>query len=232
MACASPLDDAQSAEQGGESAGGGSGVAGASSGGHAGSTVSSGGSGAGGAGNGGAAAGTTGKAGAGGSGGQGGSAGGSVGTASGEPGVWENVTPAGVDLASDFGVMDVVADPARPSDLYVGICHQGIWRSTDFGLTWGKVSTGTNGSVLDTGRQWSTAIDNDQGRDPSSAPALYTANGYGSQVGVFKSTDWGVSFTKYDDGQDIYSLEMDPYDNQHLITGMHEGPGIAETTDG
>jgi len=153
-------------------------------------------------------------------------------------GVWENVTPAGVSVdynyvpASNFGVMDVVADPVRPSDLYVGICYQGFWRSTDFGLTWKKVSTGTNGSLLDGGRPWSAAIDKNPRRDPSTAPALYTTDGYGSKNGVFKSIDGGVSWTIYQAGLSPYSFSMDPYDNQHLITGLHEAEGIAETTNG
>jgi hypothetical protein len=133
--------------------------------------------------------------------------------------------------ATNFGVMDVVADPVRPADFYVFICYQGVWRSTDYGLSWKKVSTGTNSDVLATGRPWTAAIDNDKNRDPSTPPALYTANGYGSQSGVFKSTDGGVSFSKYFAGNDIYSLSMDPYDNHHLITGMHEAEGIAESTD-
>jgi hypothetical protein len=152
--------------------------------------------------------------------------------ATGEPGVWENVTPAGVDLVSDFGVQDVVVDPARPQDFYVGVCKDGFYRSTDYGLTWTKVSTGTNGSVLATGRPWTLAIDNNAARDPGTPPTLYTANGYGSQAGVFKSTDGGENWSNVFENEDIYSLEMDPYDNQHLITGYHEGPGLAETTDG
>src|SRR5450432_2725971 len=156
----------------------------------------------------------------------------------GQIGIWENVTPAGVTLdptafsAGNFGVQDVVADPVRPSDFYVGICYQGFWRSTDFGRTWKKVSTGTNGDVLAGGRPWSAAIDDDKGRDPMVAPALYTTDGYGSKNGVFKSTDWGVSWTISGAGLSPYSFDMDPYDNQHLVTGLHEAEGLAETTDG
>lgn len=161
-----------------------------------------------------------------------------VATAStGQVGIWENVTPAGVSVDpnfvpnSNFGVQDVVADPVRPSDLYVGICYQGFWRSTDFGLTWKKVNTGTNGSVLDGGRPWSAEIDRNQGRDPSTPPALYTTDGYGSKNAVLKSTDWGVSWSIYQAGLSPYSFSMDPYDSQHLITGLHEADGIAESTD-
>ena len=58
--------------------------------------------------------------------------------ATGTPGVWEDVTspdmPASLFTgASGFGVGNIVVDPARPSDLYVG-GYGSIWKSTDYGL--------------------------------------------------------------------------------------------------
>jgi hypothetical protein len=39
-----------------------------------------------------------------------------------------------------------------------------------------------------------------------------------------------------DDGkarpQDDYDVDVDPYDNKHLIVGFHEQPGLAESLDG
>jgi len=128
--------------------------------------------------------------------------------------------------------MGVVADPVRPNELYAFFCYQGVWKSVDFGLTWKKVNTGTNGSKLDDGRPWSVVIDDDPARDAATPPTLYTATGYGSALGVYKSTDGGVNWTIYAPGMDVYSFNMNPYDHQHLITGMHEGPNLAESTDG
>ena len=155
----------------------------------------------------------------------------------GQVGVWENVTPAGISVdpnnpANNFGVMNMVADPVRPSDFYLGVCYQGIWRSTDFGLTWKKVDTGSNSAVVDGGRPWSMVIDNNKNRDPATAPTLYTTDGYGSKNGVLKSTDGGVNWTVTNINLGAYSFDMDPYDNQHLVTGLHEAEGIAESTDG
>jgi hypothetical protein len=156
------------------------------------------------------------------------------------PGEWINVTPSDITLDRNFhgndqnyGVQDVVVDPARPSDFYAFVCYQGVWRSQDYGQTWKKVSKA--GSDLETGRPWSAGIDSNAARNKDSAPALYTLNGYGSKQGVFKSTDWGVNWTRYElpaaTGNDAYSIEVDPYDGNHILMGFHEAPGLIESTD-
>jgi len=163
-------------------------------------------------------------------------------------GVWTNVTPAGMNLSPNFGgtnnnygVQVVVVDPARQSDLYASIDYQGIWKSTDYGVNWSKISTGTNGTVLDFGRPWALAIDTNKARNPATAPTLWTVSGYGTQTGIFKSIDGGVNWVKtsfpyfadgYLNGQDPYSLEVDPYDGTHLITGFHGTSEAAESIDG
>jgi hypothetical protein len=155
------------------------------------------------------------------------------------PGEWVDVTPSDISLNPDdppdnYAVQDVVVDPARPSDLYAFVCYQGVWRSQDFGQTWTKVSTA--GSDLETGRPWSAGIDTNPARDPTTAPALYTFNGYGAKGGIFRSTDWGVHWTRFAlleaSGQDGYSVNVDPYDGKHLLVGFHEAPGLVESTDG
>jgi hypothetical protein len=203
--------------------------------------ASSGGAPSGGASNGGASnGGASGRAGASGQGASGAGAGGTgFSPATGKLDTWENVTPAGVTLDPDFhgaqqnfGAMGVVADPVRPNELYSFYCYQGVWKSIDFGLSWTKVSTGMNGDKLDGGRPWTAIIDDDPARDAATPPTLYTADGYGPALGIYKSTDGGVNWTIYGAGLDIYSLDMDPYDHLHLITGMHESHDLAESTNG
>lgn len=164
---------------------------------------------------------------------------------------WIDVTPAGIDLDpasfnnDNFGVQDVLVDPARPSDLYAFTCHQGVWKSGDFGQTWSKISTGTNGATLDTGKLWTAAIDPDPNRDPNTPPTMWTATG-NNAAGVWKSVDGGASWTSYpvDNatatsasgnsyfGNDVYALDVDPTDSLHLIAGFHGYPGVSESTDG
>ena len=68
--------------------------------------------------------------------------------AMGTPGVWENVTFPEMDWAlfmgsGGFGVGNIVTDPARPTDMYVG-GYGSIWKSTDYGLTWKKIDSKPN----------------------------------------------------------------------------------------
>src|SRR5438105_3140137 len=56
-------------------------------------------------------------------------------------GTWTDVTPREVDLVNmlacgNYGSITMVADPARPSDLYTQFHCQGVWKSVDYGLTW------------------------------------------------------------------------------------------------
>jgi hypothetical protein len=154
---------------------------------------------------------------------------------SGQPGVWEDVNPAGLILdptafgGNNFGVQDVLTDPVRRSDMYAFTCYQGVYRSTDYGMTWKKVSQ--QGSILEKGRQWGAAIDPNLSRNPVEAPAMYTMNGYGT-AGFFRSTDFGVTWDEIGSKDGFYNVEIDPYDNQHMIAGFHEQTGITQSTDG
>ena len=152
--------------------------------------------------------------------------------ATGTLGVWEDVTspemPASLFTgASGFGVGNIVVDPARPSDLYVG-GYGSIWKSTDYGKTWAELPSQPNPPYLPLGHVLAVA-----GTTPAT---LWMANVAGDQK-VFKSTDGGLTFkttgtlpTKIDSS--FYSIVVDPHDPAHLITGFHEADQVAESTDG
>ncbi len=160
--------------------------------------------------------------------------------AEGKPGEWVNVTPAAIKLGQNdvggmdnYGVQDVLADPARPGELYAFVCYQGVWRTTDYGTTWTQVYDAENW-----GKPWGTAIDPNPKRDPTTAPTLYA--GVSGALGFLKSTDFGKTWSQtkipesFGDGhyQEVYSVDVDPYDVDHVLIGFHEAGDIAESVDG
>jgi hypothetical protein len=231
-------------DPGGSGAGaGGSGTSGGSNGTTGGSGSGGSGTTTGGSSTGGSASTSGGTEGAGASGGSGDAGSGNAGTGNvsvGAPGVWENVTPAGISLdqqnpggGDNYGVQDVLADPARPSDLYAFVCYQGVWRSTDYGMTWTQVN-----SEVNWGKPWGEAIDPNPNRDPNTPPTLYA--GGSNPIGFFKSTDYGENWTvtelptEFGDYryQQVYSIDVNPYDVDHVLVAFHEAPDMAESTDG
>lgn len=139
-------------------------------------------------------------------------------------GVWQNVTPPGVDpadlapSANSYGLGSIAGDPARPSDLYFGGSKSGLWKSTDYGRTWAKL----NSSIADVTRGTVIAV-------AGTTPATIWTAGYHC---LYKSTDAGVTFKTISMNYDPYSFTIDPYDNSHLLSGLHEAPGVIESTDG
>jgi hypothetical protein len=153
--------------------------------------------------------------------------------AHGDGGTWENVTapamPSSLFTGSGgFGVGNVVQDPKRPTDMFVG-GYGSIWKSTDYGLHWSEVKSnpvppsGPLGHVL--------AIADDDGMTAT----LWNASPIGAHK-VYRSTDGGLTFTltgTLSGGPDasLYSIVVDPYDSKHLLSGFHETDGLAESTD-
>jgi hypothetical protein len=147
-------------------------------------------------------------------------------------GVWTSVNPAGIDPTVNFGSQSVKVDPRRPSDFYATFDGQGVFKSTDYGINWTRVNTGTNGTAMNNSGGVSIA---DGGA--GNPPILYSGNIHDPQ-GFWKSTDGGVSWTNYNIGplasnrQDVYSPSVDPYDPQHLIMCGHEQDALVQSTDG
>ena len=149
-----------------------------------------------------------------------------------------DVTPAAMKLASsdfggnNFGAQDVFVDPANPEVFYLSVCYQGFWKSTDYGLTWAKVSA--EGGPMDLGRPWAMGIDRDPNRAPETPPVLYSAQGYGPEQGFWKSTDSGANWTRSSMGadNDVGSMAVDPNDKDHVIAGMRASTHVLESTNG
>jgi hypothetical protein len=146
-----------------------------------------------------------------------------AGPAMGTPGVWENVTPASFDLKTNFGVQDVIADPVNAGTFFAFVCGQGVWKSVDWGATWSHVSTDGN---IEKGKPWGEAIAPD---------GSYMLVGNGNvNGGAWRSTDRGATWVPHNMSQDNdpYMFDIEPGDKNHVISSMHNGQNIFESTDG
>jgi len=153
--------------------------------------------------------------------------------AMGTPGVWEDVTSSEMDPAlftgsSGFGVGNIVTDPARPTDMYVG-GYGSIWKSTDYGLSWKKLDSQPNPPYLPLGHVLAVA---------GTTPATLWMASVNGEKHVYRSSDAGLTFEltgtipEQPDAASLYSIVVDPYDATHLITGLHEQDKVLESTDG
>jgi hypothetical protein len=119
--------------------------------------------------------------------------------------------------ANVFGPGSIAADPARPSNIYVGGSSAGLWKSSDYGYTWTRI----NDTLPDVPRGAVIAV-------AGTTPATIWAAGYNT---IYKSIDGGVTFTQTTLSVSLYSLKVDPNDGAHLISGLHEADGVYESTD-
>ncbi|HEV8247622.1 MAG TPA: hypothetical protein VGP93_17730 [Polyangiaceae bacterium] len=133
-------------------------------------------------------------------------------------GEWINVTPSSL-VMPDFGGGPIVADPDTASDLYFGGGGDGLWKSTDYGNTWTNINAGIGYVPM--------------GYIMAVFPGTPTRIIVAGYKNVHKSTDGGATFTDvaFDFPAELYSIQIDPYDSTHLISGLHEADGIVESTD-
>lgn len=145
---------------------------------------------------------------------------------------WRNIGPfrAGRTVGAE-GV------PSQPNVFYVGVNNGGVWRTTDYGVTWKPIfdsqPTGSIGTLAVA---------------PSNPNIIYVGSGEGLQRpdlsvgdGIYKTTDGGKSWEHLGlrDGQQIASILIDPRNANRLwvaVLGHPYGPnperGIFKSTDG
>lgn len=153
--------------------------------------------------------------------------------------VWENVTPAGIDLngasngGDNYGVQETFVNPVAPAEVFAYVCYQGVWKSNSYGAagSWVKVSAT---AAMDNGKLWAGDI----ARDGSYMLAASGNNFSGTPEGrrqVWRSTDGGVNWTGNgsDLGGDPYSVRCSPYDTLRCLAATKDNPSkLLESADG
>jgi len=157
----------------------------------------------------------------------------------GAPGVWTNVTPAGVNLSSlggcgNYGAESVQNDAAKPGEMYTMFMCQGVWKSSDYGQSWkGPINTGSNGSVVGDCAGAITIAPN----NTATPPTLFASCIRGAGIGFWRSSNGGVDWTRYTvapaaANQQFYPPVVDPYDPNHLLMTGHGFDLLAQSVDG
>jgi hypothetical protein len=146
---------------------------------------------------------------------------------------WELISPADESGTPLGDSQVVVLDPVTSGTVYVGMHTggngnhaptDGLYKSTDCGAQWKRITTGRNSDLLITGSQWSMAI------DPTDTNVMYTVSGYGA-TGVWKSSNGGIDWDQIvpaDVGQYVpytffSGISIDRTDAHHLIASVHTG---------
>ena len=127
--------------------------------------------------------------------------------------------------------------PSQPNLFYVAAVNGGVWKSSDYGMTWKPIfddqPTGSIGAVAVA---------------PSDPSIIYVGSGEGLQRpdlstgdGIYKSADAGKTWTHLGlrDGQQIPQIIVDPTNPDRLFVavlghpyGANEERGIYRSTDG
>jgi hypothetical protein len=153
------------------------------------------------------------------------------------PGVWRNITGAGIDPTVNpcTDIQVFAGDRKTLIAMYGG---SGLWKSSDAGVTWAAIAS--NPPLVSLGR---VRI------DPNDASHLYaTGSVTAGSLGFWVSTDGGATFAapaKFTSGAaagqwitDVYNIAVDPTDFNHVLLGFHNAwpgtsyAGIVESTDG
>ena len=170
---------------------------------------------------------------------------------SGATGHWQNISPSAFTSPPNMEVLAVVVNPqddsvfaaagnvtngsACPAGTTCPSAGTGIYKSTDCGATWSRVSDttpGTDSANLLTGDPWAMLI------DPVEPQTLYVNNGYGSGPTLYKSVDGGVHWASLNPDPAlvvgkgspfVQAIAIDPRDHMHLAVTFHDDCGSPYT---
>jgi hypothetical protein len=153
------------------------------------------------------------------------------------PGIWKDISPAGVNFAGEPGntpfTQGIAIDPCNPATIYVTVsCFDttlsAVWRTTDAGSSWTKVGK------FDAPVRVRV--------DPQNPLHLYVGDGVrGGTTGFWVSNDGGATWTMpanfkalnnanpkiYD--LDVYDVATEPSDFNHVLVSFHGAWGWTDT---
>jgi len=123
------------------------------------------------------------------------------------------------DAPIGSSVQDLQVDPSDYKIQYAGVNSQGIYKSTDGGLTWNKSSTGISEGV-----RFEIAV------APSNTDVVYTSSFVGETTILYYSEDKGANWVRVEDenyntnflgGQGWYdnTIEVNPYNPYEVFVG-------------
>jgi hypothetical protein len=176
-------------------------------------------------------------------------------------GKWQNISPPAFLTPVNLEIISVGVNPidgtafaaagnvtngsACPSGSTCPSGGTGIYKSTDCGSTWARVSStaaGTDSAALLTGDPWAMLV------DPVTPTTMYVNNGYGAPATIFKSINGGVDWTALNPDPTgvvgtpypfVQAIAIDPFDHMHLAVTFHENCGgayapfcLSQSTDG
>ncbi|HEV8247607.1 MAG TPA: hypothetical protein VGP93_17650, partial [Polyangiaceae bacterium] len=144
-------------------------------------------------------------------------------------GVWTNISPSQVPFESEnIFTQGMAVDPCNPATLYLTVTgydaefhtlpNGGLYKSTDAGTSWTRLGPFDSGLNLRI--------------DPSDSQHLYFGNGVRGMAGFWVSTDGGDTWTqpqgfkdvsqqKLGGDTDVYHVEPDPADFNHVLLSYH-----------
>ena len=114
---------------------------------------------------------------------------------------------------TDTDVTALAVDPNTPQIVYAGTRHGNVFRSADGGDSW---TWSGNGIIIQS--EWPGV--GEIVPDPQMPGVVYLAHGndgVGTQGGIYKSTDYGVTWERALEGHDPQTLVIDPLNHEVLI---------------
>jgi hypothetical protein len=167
-------------------------------------------------------------------------------------GVWEDITPEEFKLPDNVEIWNIAVSKVD-SALYAIASNgtnggggtsagpdtqsTGIYKSTDCGATFTKVSTGEGHGWLERGTAFGLGV------DPENPDIIYEASGYGNPSHLFRSVNGGKDwvdlflhpeFSHFPYGAFIRSFQIDPRDTAHILVNFHEAcfDGVLQSQGG